>query len=234
MPAIRLTPQSRFLLLGSLLVAGLSLLWWLALMNPALLLLREAVGACGAAVSTEHSALRVTESAIGGWTFEVPLEASLPQSPGHPKPRRIRSIHFGIKRSSVGAFTFGLPVYWALILASPGIRRCWLPLVAGTVAVTALEIVLLLVNAEILARSSLLELFQLQDPVEIWFLRFSDYLMVTCRCVLPFAVALWLDRELREQIFHWAGAAAVPARSAAIPEAPRRVKRFMQKRGRRE
>src|ERR1039458_7238576 len=104
MPAIRLTPQSRFLLLGSLLVAGLSLLWWLALMNPALFLLREAVGACGAAVSTGHSALRITETASGGWRFEVPLKASLPQSPAHPKLWRIRSIYFGISRLSVGAF----------------------------------------------------------------------------------------------------------------------------------
>jgi hypothetical protein len=146
----------------------------------------------------------------------------------------MRSIDFAIKRLSLGAFTFGLPVYWALILASPGIRRCWLPLAAGTAAVTALEIVLLLVTAEILARNSLLELFQLQDPVESWFLRFSEYLTVICRCVLPFAVALWLDRELREQIFHWAGTAASPARSAAVPEAPGRGKRFQRKRGRRE
>lgn len=207
MPAIRLAPQSRFLLLGSLLVAGLSLSWWLALMNPALFLLREAVGACGAAVSTGQSALTVTETADGGWRFEVPLEATLPQSPAHPEPRQISSIHFGMARSEVGAFTFGLPVYWALILAAPGIRRCLRPLAAGTAAVTALEIVLLLVTAEIRAHRSLAQLLQSRDPVETWFLRFSQYLTVTCMWALPFAVALWLHRELREQIFHWAGAA---------------------------
>ena len=45
-------------------------------------------------------------------------------------------------RPDVTAFTFSLPVYGAIILAAPGIRRAMRPLILGTVLVAILKIIL--------------------------------------------------------------------------------------------
>jgi hypothetical protein len=217
MAAIRLNPQTRFLLLGTALLTGLLILWWLVLMNPLLFLLRGAVEVCGGIVFSGHSSLTVTETPSGDWTFEVPIEATLPRSPGNPTPRQIHSIDFDLARPDAGAFTFGLPVYWAIILATPGIRRNLRPLLVGTLAMAVVEIILVLITAEIFAHKTLAQLLPSQDLLGSWFLHFSEYLAVNALpYLLPFVVAIWLDRELREQIFHWASPAQFPAEGAAI------------------
>ena len=38
--------------------------------------------------------------------------------------QQIHSVDFDIRRSDAISFTFGLPVFWAIILAAPGVRRC--------------------------------------------------------------------------------------------------------------
>jgi hypothetical protein len=212
MPSISLKPQARFLLLGSALLAALLILWWLVLMNPLLFLLHQAVDVCGGVVSSGAAAFSVTETPSGDWTFEVPLEAVLPPSPANPAPQQIHSISFDMARSVAGAFTFGLPVYWALMLAAPGIRRNIRPLLLGTLAVAILEIVLALLTAEILAQVTLARMVRAHDPIGHWFLRFGYYLAVdTIPYLMPFAVAICSHRELREQVFNWASGEPVAA-----------------------
>jgi len=226
MPAISLNPQTRFLLLGSALLTGMLILWWFVLLNPLLFLLRGAVQVCGGAVFSGRSELSVTEAPSGDWTFEVPLEATLPRSLENPTPQQMHSIDFDLARSDAGAFTFGLPVYWAIMLAAPGIRRNLRPLLLGTMAMAVLEIALLLATAEIYAHQALAQLLPSQDPLGNWFLHFSEYLAVSAiPYLIPFAVAIWMHRELREQIFHWAKGATLPAEAAAIAGADRFGKR---------
>jgi len=225
-PALRLRTQGRFLLLASVLVTGFLILWWFVLMDPMLFLMREAIGVCGAAVSTSHSSLTVTETPNRDWTFEVPLEATVPRSMTNPTPRQIHSVDFDLARSDAGAFTFGLPVYWAVILAARGVRRSLRPLVLGTVVMAVLEIALALVTAEILAHKSLAQMLPAQGPIATWLLRFGEYLAVNViPYVLPFTAAISVDGGLREYIFQCATARAAPEVDASTPHGHLTTKR---------
>jgi hypothetical protein len=198
---MNLPPATRFLLRGSALVVVLLTLWWLAPWNPLLLLLRQAARVSGAMLLSPT--LSITEIANGDWTFEVPLEATLPRTLTNPVPEQIHSIDFDLARSDAGAFSFGLPVFWAVMLAAPGLRRNLRPLLLGTLAMALLEVALLLITAETLAHQTLAHLLHSEDPIGTWCLTFSNYLAVnSIPYVLPFAIALWLHRELRAQIFH--------------------------------
>ena len=167
---------------------GVLLLWWFALLNPLLFLLRESVGLC---CGTRF----VTQSANGDWTFEVPIHFQL-------SGENMSSIDFDLARSDAGAFTFGLPVFWALILAAPGVRRSGRPLIIGTLLMWALEVVLLLVFAEIFAHKTVAQMTGSQDSFGAWLERSSEYLVVSViPFVTPFVVAICMHGELRGLIF---------------------------------
>lgn len=205
MPEFSLSPPTRFLLRGSVLLASLLTLWWLVLINPLQFLLRIATEAGGALVFDGHSSLTITDAANGDWTFEVPIEPIVPPTPPGQTPRQIYSIDFDLARPDAIGFTFGLPVFWALMLAGPHLRRNLRPLFAGTFAMGVLEVALLLTTVKILAYKSLAQILQSHDPVQVWFLRFGEYLAVNAiPYLLPFVVAITLHRELREQMFQWA------------------------------
>jgi hypothetical protein len=200
MPKLRF--HSRFLLRGTGLLTGLLVLWWFVLMNPLLFLLRESVGICEGLVFGSNATRLVTETSNGDWTFEVPIEVIVPGSFAKPAPTRIHSIDFDLARSDAGAFTFGLPVYWAIILAVPGIRRGLRPLFLGSLIMALVEIILLLMFAEIFAHKMALQLSQSQSAMSSWLLHFAEYLVVgVIPYATPFLVALGLRRELRAQIF---------------------------------
>jgi hypothetical protein len=206
----------RFLLRGSALLVGLLVLWWFALRNPLLFLLKESVNVCGAVVLGGPSTALITDAPNGDWTFEVPLEFSVPAAPQQPGPVHMRSIDFDLARPDAGSFTFGLPVYWAIILAAPGIRRSLRPLIQGTLVMACGEIVLVLIFAEIFARKTAAQLTQSQDALSNGLLHFGDYLVMgVIPYVVPFMIAIWLHRELRDQIFQWSGTTTVPAEGAA-------------------
>ena len=217
MPAISLSPPARFLLRGSVLLAALLTLWWLVLINPLQSLLQAAAATGGAWLFSGSSELTITDAANGDWAFEVPIEPVVPPTPPGAAPQQIYSIGFDLARADAGGFTFGLPVFWALMLAAPELRRNWRSLITGTFVMALLEVVLLLLTVKILAYKSLAQVLHSHDPVGGWFLRCGEYLAVNAiPYLLPFAVAIVLHRELREQMFQWAApiaASAPPARS---------------------
>jgi hypothetical protein len=197
-------------------VAAFLTLWWLVLINPLQSLLQTAAEAGGALLFSGRSELTITEAANGDWAFDVPIEPIVLPTPPGAVPRQIYSIGFDLARSDAGGFTFGLPVFWALILAAPDFRRNWRSLLIGTLVMAVLEVALLLITVKILAYKSLAQILQSHDPVGGWFLRYGEYLAVNAiPYLLPFAVAITLHREVRERIFQWAAPVPVPA-----PQAP--------------
>ena len=198
-----LRPQARFLLRVSALLIGLLVLWWFVLLSPLLFLLRQSAELC-ASVAFGGSARFIDVTATGDWTVHVPIETVIPMSPGQPAPVAVHSIDFDLARADAGAFTFGLPVLWAILVAAPEIRR-GRPLALGTAAMMAVELVLFLVYVELFAHKTAAQWAQSQDAVSNWFYRFADYLLVSViPYVAPFAVAIGVSGELRGQIFGWA------------------------------
>ena len=204
-----LNAQTRFFLRASTLVVGFLVLWWLVLQNPLLFLLKQFANSCASAMPGWPT--RFITDSTGGWTVEVPIKAVLPQSPEHPAAVPIHSIDFDLPSSDAGAFTFGLPVYWAIVLAAGDIRRMLRPLLLGTVAMWMAEIALLLVYVELFAHQTVAGWTPVPVPVENWFYRFGDYLLVSViPFVAPFAMALWLHSGLRRQILLLGGAQGAP------------------------
>lgn len=220
MPGPNLSPPARFLLRGSAFVAVLLTVWWLVPWSPLLAGLRTSAEIGGALLFNGDSPFRITETSKGDWTFKVPLHATLPPTHENPEAQSIHSLDFDLVRSDASAFTFGLPVFWAIMLAAPHLRGNLRPLLLGTVVMGALEVALVLITAQTLAHKTLAQLQQSQDPMRAWFLKFSEYLAVNAiPYLLPFAVAIWMHGELREQIFHWA------TTPAATPPASRSRKK---------
>ncbi len=186
-----LEPQTRFLLRGSALLIGLLTLWWFALLGPMLYVLK---GAAGAFVSIEYTA-------AGDWSLHVPLHAILPATREHPVAQEIRSIDFDLSRSDAIAFTFSLPVYWAIILAAPDVKRSLRPLLLGTVLVSAIEVALLLVFAEFTARDAVSQFSGRADVEGGWLRHVGEYLIVDVLPYIgPFVVAISLHGKLRTQV----------------------------------
>jgi hypothetical protein len=186
-----LEPQTRFLLRGSALLIGLLTLWWFALLGPMLYLLKGAAGAF----------VQIAETSAGNWSLRVPLEEILPATPEHPVAQLIRSIDFDLQRSDAIAFTFSLPVYWAIILAAPGGRRGRRSLLLGTLIMAAIEVAMLLVFAQTTARNAASQFGGLEDSEGKWIRHVGEYLIVNVLpYAVPFLVALSIHRELRGQV----------------------------------
>ncbi len=219
---MRLKPHTRFLLRGSSLLAAMLVLWWFVLLNPLLYLLGESASACAAMVLGRTSNRFITETSSGDWTVEAPLEAVAPGTPEHPAPIQVRSIDFDMARSDAGAFTFGLPVYWAILLAAPGMRRSLRPLLLGTLAMSVVEIVLLLIFAELLAHKTAAQWSTTPNAVANWFYRFGDYLLMSViPYIAPFVVAIWLHDDLRQRIVQLGSGRPLPGGEKASSPSPR-------------
>ena len=209
----KLKPQTRFLLRGSALLVGLLSLWWFLLLSPMLYFLKGAAGAF----------LLIQDNPSGDWTLRVPLEMTLPATPRQPVAQQVHSIDFDIPRSDAIAFTFSLPVFWALVLAAPGVRRSLRPLLLGTAVMAAVEVAMLLVFAEISARNTAAQLSGGQDAVGKWARQLGEYLLASVLpYATPFVVALWMHRGLRAAIFPWSNAVEAPASAPPVDRAQRR------------
>jgi hypothetical protein len=187
-----LEPQTRFLLRGTASLIGLLALWWFVLLGPMLYLLTSAA----------EGFMHIEETPAGDWTLGVALERTLPATARQGVPRQIHSIDFDIPRFDLITFTFSLPLYWAIMLAAPGLRRNRRALLLGTALMSAAEVALLLAFTQITARNAVAQLAGEHDIVDEWILAVASYLVVqVLPYILPFLFALLLHRELRGQVF---------------------------------
>ncbi len=199
MPTLK--PQVRFLLRGSALLIGLLALWWFVLLDPMLYVLKGAAG----------TFVLIQETQSGDWTLRVPFEKTLPATAEQPVAQQIHSIDFDMPRADAIAFTFSLPVYWAIILAAPGLRRSLRPLLLGTALMSAVELVMLLVFTQITARNAASQLGGAGDATGKWIRHVGEYLIVSVLpYVVPFVVALSLHRDLRGAVFVWGKETMIP------------------------
>jgi hypothetical protein len=115
-------------------------------------------------------------------------------------------------RGDVISFTFSLPLFWALMLAAPDLKRNVRALVLGTALMAAVELGMLLVFAQISARSSAALLIGGDDAMGNWARHLGEYLIVSVLpYATPFVIALWLHEGLRTAIFSSLLSAAAPA-----------------------
>lgn len=199
------SPQTKFLLRGSALLIALLILWWFALLDPLLSVLRWSAGVAGGQA--------VSLTAAGDWTFRFTAGGRLAE--------------FDMPRTDVIAFTFSLPVFWALLLAAGDLRRSVRPLIIGTALVAVAETLMLLALARLAGRNIAARMApNAQDALSGWLANVGEHLIVSVLpYVTPFVIALALHRGLRSQILPFA--APVPQKTAAAPakNAPRRLRR---------
>ena len=213
MPALK--PQTRFLLRATASITVLLMVWWFVLQNPMRALLQASVEICGSLVFGIPASKLLTVTPGGDWTFEIPIDFTAPAESSNGGLVHYNSIDFDLARSDIGAFTFSLPVYWAIILAVPGAWRSRRAMIYGTLLMALLEIGLLLIFIEIFAHKTAAKMAQSQDPLTNWLLHFCDYLVVSAiPYAAPFIVAIWLQPELRRQILGWASLAKYPQTTA--------------------
>jgi len=187
----RLKPQTQFLLRGSALIVALLVVWWLLLLTPMARGLQIAAGAF----------LQIQETSTGDWTVKVPLERVLPATPGQPVAQQIHSIEFDIAHTDLVAFTFSLPVYWAIILAAPDLRRNLRVLAMGTLLMALLDLAMLFAFAQISARNAVSQLGGADGAFSKWARHLGEYLIVSVLpFITPFLIALWLHPALRAEI----------------------------------
>jgi hypothetical protein len=186
-----LKPQTRFLLRASVLLAGWLSLWWFALVNPMLAVLKEGAGAF----------LTMTENANGSWSVRVPVYAILPASPGLPA-QQVNWIDFDLPRMDVIAFTFSLPVLWAILMAAPGLARSIGPLLSGTAILSAIELAMVYGYAKISAWNAVVALGTPDSGVSKWARKVGEYVIVAViPYVSPFVLAVCVHRQLRQELF---------------------------------
>lgn len=184
--------QSRFLLRGSACLIVLLSLWWFFLLPPMLAVLRGAAGAF----------VQITPVKTGHWTIRVPVNVTLPAGPERPRAQTINSIDFDIERTDPVAFTFSLPVYWAIVLALPWDRRNLRPALWGSLAIATIELVLFLLFIQISAGNATAQLTGITDAFDKWIRHLGEYLIVSViPFILPFIIALTFHRELHNEFF---------------------------------
>lgn len=202
MPTVN--PQTRFLARASLLVILLLVFWWFILINPLTSLLKGSVQIFGSMFWGGAASELIKETPSADWSVDFPLDFSLPQPPPQSGIRQVHSVGFDIPRSSVISFTFGLPVFWALILAAPGLRDHWQAALWGTLSIIAIETLLVLIFADISAHRVADQLSHSETDLSKWFLHLGEYLVVNViPFIAPLLVALTLHKELQQQILGW-------------------------------
>lgn len=198
------SPQSRFGLRASALIIVFLLIWWTFLRNPMAAMLRVAVETIGVAVYGDESGTLITETPAGDWRLRVPLTATIPDSPEHPGGALIHSVDLDVSRTDITGFTFSLTVYWALILAAPGLRHSGRAFIFGSLLIALIDLLLTIAFIELAAHNLAAQLSPGEDAFWKWLRRCGDYLVTNViPYAAPFVVALVLHIEFRRQIFGW-------------------------------
>ena len=207
-------PQFSFLLRALGLLIGTLLLWWVFLLDPLLGWVRASgdfvLGWAPGAVEGPHISL----TPEGNWMLRLPVPAAAAgradlqrMAGGGAQPRRVRSFKMETSRGKVAMFTVGMPLFWALMLAVPG-KKPWRALAYGSAGIAAMMPFAVTLNGMWTIRTY----FHIGSTPWVGFLwSLAGYLNAE---VLPFAtplfLVLWLNPELRTQVFSFVPAAELP------------------------
>ena len=198
-------PRTRLLVRGPAALIAMAGLWWLLLPAPLIFVFRHAAQFLASA-SCEESA----GTAPAEWKLLVPVDLVIPGVPS-AEPSRMHSVEFSVAHSDFLTFTVGLPIFWALMLAVPWNRKHMQPLIWGTVLTAALEIASLVLYLKTSAHVAMVQNYPSLDRNGNWFYFVAQYVAMNgFPNVIPFAVALTLHRELRQQILGFADASERP------------------------
>lgn len=178
-------PLWRSLILFGILLSAALALWRLVLLKPLLALSRDVVDISFSLLVGVSSAGYVTVDSGGDWIVHDPLR--------FPEPR------IAVALEGLQCFSMCLPIFWALALAARPGQRLWRVLGLGTlllVVVSQLSLVLFLVYD---ANPSF---GMVSAPWAVFLLHVAGYCTLN---VVPYAAPLmmvmWLDRNLRAQVF---------------------------------
>lgn len=196
---LRTEQPVRFLLRGSTILLGMLILWWLVLRHPLLFLLRVSESAALQILVNTDS---ITVDSVGDWRLRIPVQDSGGKTIRTKDPVKFRAVEFTIPASDVVLFTYALPVYWAIVLAAPLGKSTIRAFAWGTAAVFLVEVLSLLVHAEIVAYAATAQLHFASTGLAAWLREYGTRLVVG---VIPFAApvlaAIAFHRDLRLQIF---------------------------------
>jgi hypothetical protein len=190
-------PQVRFLARGSLLLAGMLALWWLALRGPLLDWVQFSAEILLQSIPGVRAATGVTIGAGGVWELQVPVPADSETIRRLGPEARFRSVRIQVADWIPTLDTAGLPLYWAIWLAAPWSRR-WGGLLTGTGILLAVAPFSLLSYTAHVVQVNLYP----QAPAALAAaIAFADHLTGTVvPFLLPVVLALGLHRGLRAMI----------------------------------
>jgi hypothetical protein len=232
MPAEKL--RSSLLLRASAALVLMLVLWWLVLSGPLLFLLRHSAGFAMSVLHGGDSGQFISVSASGDWNFHVPLELGAQYVPAEHRTLEIHSIDFTAAPRDLNAFTFSVPVLWALLLAAPGFRRCLRPLLLGTLLMGGVELVSFLLFVDLAGYRAVAQNLQPLDGFATWWMGLGDYLLRgVVPFVAPFFVAIALHRDLRTEVLSWAAGTPLAQPAARETSASANENRLRKSRQRR-
>lgn len=190
-------PLMRFLLRASLTVIATLVLWSFALQTPMLFLLRLSEEVTLRLANTD-SKYPIAEEPSGDWKFRIPVDDSTVEGAG---PVKIRSIDFTASRSDMVLFTFGLPLFWAIMFAAQLDKQAVRALVWGSMVIVVAEALVLFVFLQINAYEALTRFHPSPSGLAKWLRDWGSYLIVG---VVPFC-----SPHYRRALFSFPPAAAV-------------------------
>jgi len=194
--------DARFLARASVAIIGISALWWFLLLPPLLSVLKGSAELLAALAFRDTPCELVTETIPDAWHVCLPTQATVKNAAGAGFTR-LSSIEFDMPRTDVYIFTFGLPVFCALMMAAARRGRWWRELVTGAVLTELLEVILFLLFLKTFAYGA----SSGHDAMSSWFVRFSQYFEVNVMPdVAPFLIALTVNGELRGKVVGWMSA----------------------------
>ncbi len=172
-------------------------IWWLWLRPPLLFLLRGVEPF--ALMLANGGEASITAGDSGDWNFRVPVEDVHRQD---GKLVKIHSVEFTIPLEDVTLFTFSWPVFWAVMIAAPGLKANWRALLAGTALLAVIEPVLLLIFVQIDTRAVLTQWHpENRAGLAAWLREYGTYLNNNVMPFLtPIALAVALHPRLRSLI----------------------------------
>jgi hypothetical protein len=200
-----ISPQFRFLLRGSLLVAVMLTVWWMFLLDPLLDALRISTGLALHLAPGNGAMAHAIDDASGNWVLEVPIPAFVQRSDAVQKmfdpairPVRLPSLKLAISRDVPVLFSLVFPLFWAAALAAPLTRRTPKILLAGTALVYLISVGSVVLYSVYMIDRNLTYTTGAANTV----LNFFEYLnMYVVPYAAPLLIALVLDSNLRAQIF---------------------------------